>query len=324
MKGFSHSHINTSMNLVRDDHHVVYRMNPYEGQGIASVYSVLPGVEVIIFNFEASHYMPTLHPNLHILELNHCFKGRAECKMKDGCLQYIGEGDLFMNTMSNHSDRIEFPLEYYKGINITIDLDKFIDPLSDYLPDIPIDIPNLVNRYFSNDECFFIQAKKGIQHIFSGMYSIPLEARDNYYRLKVLEILIYLHYFDTTKEQQKKFYARQQVDIIKQIKKKITEQFEQRFTIDELARQYCISPTTLKATFKGVYGVSIGVYMKEYRIRKAASMLLQTQESVGEIASTVGYKSQSKFGAAFKELYKISPLEYRSKYDKEKSYKPSE
>lgn len=314
MKGFSLSHINTtSMNLVENNQHDVYHMNPNEGEGTASVYSVLPGVEVIIFDFQASHYMPALQPNRNILELNHCFKGRAECKMKDGCLQYIGEGDLFMNTFSNHSDRIEFPLEYYKGINITIDLDK---QLSEYLPGIPIDIPNLVNRYFINDECFFIQAKKGIQYIFSGMYSIPLEARNSYFRLKVLETLIYLHYFDTTKEQQKEIYARQQVDIIKQIQKKITQQLEQRFTIDNLARQYCISPTTLKDTFKGVYGVSVGTYMKEYRIRKAASMLLQTQINIGEIALSVGYKSQSKFGAVFKEMYNVSPLEYRSMYSK--------
>ncbi|MCM3381213.1 hypothetical protein CHH77_16805 [Shouchella clausii] len=85
------------------------------------------------------------------------------------------------------------------------------------------------------------------------MYSISLEARDTYYRLKVLEILVYLYYFDTANEQQKNFYG----------------------------RQYCISSTGLKATFKGVYGVSIGQYMKEYRIREAASMLLKTQESIG-------------------------------------------
>lgn len=315
MEGSAFSHISTGMILVRNNHHVVYRLDPSEGQGTASVYSVLPGVEVISFNFQTSHYMPTLHSNPDILELNHCQEGRAECKMKDGCLQYIGEGDLFMNTMSNHSNCIELPLGYYKGMNVTIDLDKLAGQLSEYLPDIPIDVPDLVNRFFLNDECFFIQAKEEIQHIFSGMYSIPLEARNTYYRLKVLEILIYLYYFDTANEQQKKFYVRQQVDIIKQIKKKMTEQFERRFTIDELARQYCISPTALKTTFKGVYGVSIAAYMKEYRVRQAASMLLQTGQSIGDIASAVGYKSQSKFGAAFKEIYKISPLEYRSKYE---------
>ncbi|WP_374067173.1 helix-turn-helix transcriptional regulator [Paraliobacillus sp. JSM ZJ581] len=303
------------MKLVQNYHHVVYRLNQDKGQGTAAVYSVLPGVEVIVFNFQASHYIPPIYPNLNILELNHCDEGRAGCKMKDGCLQYIEEGDLFMNTMSNRSNYIEFPLEYYKGINIIIDLDNLTSQLGKYIPDIPIDVQELANRFFLDDECFFIQVKEGIHHIFSSMYSIPLEARGTYYRLKVLEILIYLYYFDTAKEQQNKLYVRQEVDIIKQIKKMMTEQIDHRFTIGELAKQYCISTTALKTTFKGVYGVSIGAYMKEYRIKKAALMLLQTQKSIGDIGLAVGYKSQSKFGAAFKELYQISPHEYRNKHD---------
>ncbi|CAH0121666.1 HTH-type transcriptional activator RhaR [Paenibacillus sp. CECT 9249] len=315
MDASAFSHFSTGTIIARDNDHVVYRLDPKDGQGNASVYSVLPGVEVISFHFQTSRYIPTLHSKRNILELNHCQEGRAECRMKDGCLQYIGEGDLFMNTMSNHSHCIELPLGHYKGINITIDLEKLTGQLAEYLPDFPIDVSELANRFFVNDECYFIQAKEEIQHIFCGMYSVPIEARTAYYRLKVLEVLFYLYYFDVAGENQKKFYARQQVDTIKQIKKKMTEEIDRRFTIEELAQQYCISPTVLKATFKGVYGVSIAAYMKEHRVRQAASMLLQTRQSIGDIASAVGYKSQSKFGAAFKEIYNMSPLEYRSKYE---------
>ncbi|WP_194542703.1 AraC family transcriptional regulator [Paenibacillus sp. JZ16] len=314
MEEFALSHISTGTIVARNHDHNVYQLAPKHGQGTASVHAVMPGVEVISLNFQTSRYIPTIHSKRNILELNHCKEGRAECKMNDGCLQYIGEGDLFMNTMSNHSQCIELPLGYYKGINITIDLEKFAGHLSEYLPDFPIDVPEIAHRFFLNDACFFIQAKEEIQHIFCGMYSVPIEARTTYFRLKVLEILIYLYYFDVVSEKQKTIYARQQVDIIKQIKKKMIQNLEQRFTIEELAQQYCISPTVLKTTFKGVYGVSIAAYMKEYRIRQAASMLHKTQKSIGDIALAVGYKSQSKFGAAFKEIYEMSPLEYRSKH----------
>lgn len=313
MEASSFSHFSKGTIVAQNNDHVVCRLDPEYGQGTASVYAVMPGVEVISFNFQTSRFIPTLHSKSNILELNHCQEGRAECKMKDGCLQYIGEGDLFMNTMSNHSHCIELPLGYYKGMNITIDLEKITGQISKYLPDFPMDVQGIANRFFSNDECFFIQAKEEIQHIFCGMYSVPAEARTTYFRLKVLETLIYLHYFDIASEKQKTIYARQQVDIIKQIKKKMIEDFDRRFTIEELAQQYCISPTVLKTTFKGVYGVSIAAFMKAYRINQAASMLQKTHKSIGDIALTVGYKSQSKFGAAFKEIYKTSPLEYRSK-----------
>lgn len=127
-------------------------------------------------------------------------------------------------------------------------------------------------------------------------------------------MLVYLNYFDVAGEEQKNVYARRNVDVIKQIEKKLTEDLQQRFTITELARMYCISPTTLKATFKGVFGVPIFTYIKDYRIRKSASLLLESSASIMDIAMSVGYRNQSKFSSNFKEKYKLSPLEYRLKH----------
>ncbi|WP_289142571.1 AraC family transcriptional regulator [uncultured Brevibacillus sp.] len=317
MEHTSFSHISTSTIIEQNSHHTVYRLDSNDGQGTASVYSVLPGVEVVYVDIQTRVYVPT-YSSHNIVEINHCLEGRYECRMKDGCLQYIGEGDMFMHNMHNHSSCIEFPLGYYRGINITIDLGKIPDQLPNNLPDIPIDIYALFKRFFLDDECFLIQAKEELRLLFDGMYSIPIEARKTYYRLKLWEVLIYLYYFDVASEEQKNFYARQHVDTIKQIEKKITEEFQKKFTITELSRMYCISPTTLKATFKGVFGVPISAYMKDFRIRKAASMLRETPISIMNIALSVGYRNQSKFGAAFKEVYQMNPFEYRAKYQSSK------
>ena len=72
-----------------------------------------------------------------------------------------------------------------------------------------------------------------------------------------------------------------------------------------------IKPTTLKDTFKGIFGQPIGTYMKEYRIRQAAVLVRQTQATIAEIANKVGYENQSKFATAFRDVLKISPAEYR-------------
>ena len=88
-----------------------------------------------------------------------------------------------------------------------------------------------------------------------------------------------------------------------------------RFTIEELAQQHCISPTALKAYFKGVYGKSIAAYMKEYRIRQATSLLRETNQSVADIAMSVGYESQSKFGASFKDVITSYSIHYTKLYE---------
>ena len=85
----------------------------------------------------------------------------------------------------------------------------------------------------------------------------------------------------------------------------------ERITIEELARKYLMNTTTLKKVFKEEYGTSIALHMKEHRMEAAASMLTDTDKSIAEIATLVGYESQSRFTSAFKSQYKLVPSEYR-------------
>ncbi len=84
-----------------------------------------------------------------------------------------------------------------------------------------------------------------------------------------------------------------------------------RVTIEEISRRYGLNPTTLKADFKAVYGMSLAAHIKEHRMEKAAELLRASSMSVAQIAERVGYESQSKFTAAFKSYYGATPMEYR-------------
>ena len=46
-------------------------------------------------------------------------------------------------------------------------------------------------------------------------------------------------------------------------------------------------------------------------MRKASELLTGSQLSVSEVTEQVGYINQSKFAAAFKKQFGMSPLEYR-------------
>ena len=103
----------------------------------------------------------------------------------------------------------------------------------------------------------------------------------------------------------------EQVKIIREIHDDLAQHMDRRVTIEELAHRYLINPTTLKTVFKAVYGSSLAAHMKEHRMEKAAALLRETDLSVAEIAGQVGYESQSKFTAAFKEQFGQLPKEYR-------------
>lgn len=293
----------------------LYRQNSEIGSGEAAVFELLPGLTLCRLELEASHFLPPPSESAGVLELSHCLEGRAECQMSDGCHQFVGEGDLFLNPIQNRSRRIDLPLGRYRGIVILLDLERTGPEVTRLLPGLAPDLKLLAERFFcgetSCDKCFLISAREELSRIFSGMYEIPLALAPDYLRLKTLELLIFLWRFEPAGEKQTGLYTRQQVDAVKQIHKLLTGDPARRYTIDELAQKFCISATALKTHFKGVYGQSLASYMKDFRIRYAAKLLLTTDLSIAETARAVGYESQSKFSAEFKKLLHLSPAEYR-------------
>ena len=91
----------------------------------------------------------------------------------------------------------------------------------------------------------------------------------------------------------------------------LIDNMQTRFSIEELAVKFHINQTTLKTTFKTVFGKPIAAYMKEYRIKQARELLSHSELSVAQIAQAVGYENQSKFTQAFKDETGLLPREYR-------------
>ena len=153
----------------------------------------------------------------------------------------------------------------------------------------------------------------------SGLLSSRREGREVYYRAADTTQSRLLHemieqVMDVACPQWRE--EAEQVKIIREIHDHLTEHMEQRVTIEELARQYLINPTTLKTVFKEVYGSSLAAHMKEHRMEKAAALLRETDMSVAEIAGQVGYESQSKFSTEFHKAFGVLPTEYRKSQKK--------
>ncbi len=318
MKKTNHTHpfIKNATSIEKPDRDTtVYHMNCKDGSGVLTVYNVFPGIDLIYQEFESASCAVMTHTDDNIIELNYCHEGRAEYRMKDGSLIYLGEGDMIINTMRNHSDNIEFPLKHYKGFTVIFYIDKFAEEISriKLLNDLNIDFYALCEKLLANTQHLMIYSRDKIDQIFNAMYSAPKASRKTYFKLKLLELLVFLNFFEVSSEEQRKLYFQQQVDIIKHINKQITENPKANFTIDALARQNCISSTTLKTYYKKIYGIPIAAYIRANRMKHACTLLSQPQINISDVAREVGYNSPSKFAAAFKIFMGISPMEYRKK-----------
>lgn len=100
-------------------------------------------------------------------------------------------------------------------------------------------------------------------------------------------------------------------DITRQIHDYLMEHLSERITIEELSRQFHINTTTLKESFKQVYGSSIAAHVNQHRMEHAAKLLRSSDKSILDIAQSVGFQSQSRFTSSFKKEFGILPSEYR-------------
>lgn len=205
-----------------------------------------------------------------------------------------------------------FPLGHYEGVTVMVHMDQFSEACPGIFPGLSVNIENLGAKLCPGGECFIMRAKDTVEHMFSDLYNIPASIQQPFFRLKILELLLYLSTIDVEGcNEKREYFPKQLAETIKQIKTRITDEPEKRHTVESLAEEYGISRTALKTCFKGIYGTSIGEFMKSYRMQTAASLLTETSRSVLEISESVGYENQSRFAAAFKGTMGKSPLKYR-------------
>ncbi len=91
----------------------------------------------------------------------------------------------------------------------------------------------------------------------------------------------------------------------------IEEHFSEDITLSDLSASANISKSECSRCFKMSLNTTPYKYLAEYRLSKAAELLRETVEPVGNIATAVGFHQMSHFGKCFKEKTGCSPKAYR-------------
>lgn len=299
--------------LIHTEECKVLKMQDDTGEGIMTLYEVFDGVYLMFSDFHMNACFSEFQNTESMLCIEHCREGRIEHTAANKMLYYMEQGDLRVDSLVHRKGRIVFPLNHYHGITIGFQAGIAEKALREAMPAVGIDLAALADRFCSKNP-FVIRADSTADMIFRQIYQIPARMRKNYYKIKVMELLIYLNALEIPAQCESKpyFYA-DQVEKIKEIQKFMTENIEEHYTMAQLSEQFDIALTPLKKCFKGVYGTPIYTYMKEYRMNTAASLLKCNRElKISDIAMAVGYSSPSKFSAAFQEIMGVPPKEYRN------------
>jgi AraC-like DNA-binding protein len=103
----------------------------------------------------------------------------------------------------------------------------------------------------------------------------------------------------------------------KQIKKYIDEHYADNINLDALASHFNMNLYYLSHIFKDMAGYSPMQYVIRRRIGEAQSLLINTDYSVTQIASVVGYNNTNHFHSVFNKMVGMTPAKYRKYWVKE-------
>lgn len=94
----------------------------------------------------------------------------------------------------------------------------------------------------------------------------------------------------------------------------IEQNFQNNISIEDVAAVCGINRSYLGKIFKKSTGQSPQEFLMNYRMVKAAELLKLTSLSIADIGSAIGYENQLHFSRAFKNIYGVSPREWRNQH----------
>lgn len=103
------------------------------------------------------------------------------------------------------------------------------------------------------------------------------------------------------------------IKYIEQIKNRLNQE-EENLSLSKLSKQFNYNTKYLSRIFKKLVGSTFKKYKLSVKLKKAERLLQETNLSVTYISNLLGYMNPSAFRKIFKNIYGLTPLEYRKKY----------
>jgi AraC family transcriptional regulator len=88
-------------------------------------------------------------------------------------------------------------------------------------------------------------------------------------------------------------------------------QFSESIVLENLAQAAGVHPVHLTRVFRQNYGCTVGEYVRRLRVEFACRQISKTDASLSEIAHAAGFSDQSHLNKTFKNIYGLTPAEYR-------------
>lgn len=301
-------------NFRKNDFNGISILQPHVGQGDGNVYQVQPADGLFLSTGNWTPYVP--------------MERKYEINQRLLKIYYLESGDIML--IQNGK----------KAVPITEGVHLYLNKPSQgrvlYNPNIPISYSsillfedyitkNLQNR-FTQDDFDYAEVFdwKSFDYNIPEVGSLFLQIRNKllsgensrlYYESKVGELLsIIATNFHKQRQNagvEQRTFSVQEKKALESVRQAIEQNILNPPELWQLCKISAMGQTKLRESFKIVYGVPIGTYIRQMKMRYALILMEKPDLTIGTIAEHLGYANASKFAVAFRKVYKQSPKEYR-------------
>lgn len=103
------------------------------------------------------------------------------------------------------------------------------------------------------------------------------------------------------------------------VRRHIEENLRAKLTMPLLAKSAGLSVAGFNRAFRRHFAASPARYVTEMRVREAARLLLQTEETIDAIAEQTGFPNRAYFSRVFKQVTDEAPAGFRRKHHRQDS-----
>lgn len=301
----------------RESGGVVYDIKPDYGRGSIQIYHLLGNVMLSIY--DVVYYDDTVTEfdlSEDYFEIEYCVDGSMYIEEEKVGYTCFGPNGLSLSLSQDMKGRIRYCAgQKYQGVSITADKGALPAYFGSMGFDLWKDTIESLEGRFRTQYYLGQSAAPEITDVFLQIYGcrLPVRLRTLFYESKVMEALSFIMSNEVIKRENFRLADLNSYELekIKEIPQMLMDQLFELPSLITLSKKLVISPKKLSKGFKLVYGDTIFSYHRKLALRRAGTMLLNTDKAVNEIAYDSGYSNPSNFCAAFKKKYGTTPLKYR-------------
>ena len=282
------------------------------GTGILYDYSIFPGIDLIFMDFNCSDIFDEPNEMRNVLEIRHYQEGRVEFEFEGDKVFHLQQDEFCVNGMLNMPARYSFPFDYCSGLSLVLDKNSMTEVTRSQLALFQIDISVLEEDLDTAHQWYICKTPPSMCHVFEELYAAKEHETSQSFRIKVLELLYHATKLRKEDRVAATYYAREHIEIVKRVRKAMLKDLSRSTPLEQFLRGEAISTVTFQTIFKQIYGRSPYAYLKHYRMNSAAVQLRESNESIDQIALSLGYSNASKFARAFRDVFGVLPKDYRT------------